>query len=97
MYVITVEFDVLPEHLASFRKAMRRQADTSLEGEPGCRQFDVCYDVDETARCFLYEKYDDLVAFELHRATEHMAEFNATVKDWIKQKRVQAWNEEVSE
>ncbi len=94
MYVITVEFDIHADHLEGFRKAIRRQADTSLDREPGCRQFDVCFGVDDPTRCFLYEKYDDLQAFELHRATEHMAEFNATVTPWIKAKKVQAWHEQ---
>ncbi len=93
MYVITVEFQIDPSRVELFRVAMMNQAKNSLEREEDCHQFDVCFDEERPELCFLYEKYTDLAAFEHHRQTRHMAEFNETVTPWVQHKTVRAWNQ----
>ncbi len=97
MYVVTVVFSVGPDHIGDFRAAMAVQARASLEDEPDCHQFDVAYDPDDPAACFLYELYRDKAAFDGHFATPHFKAFDATVAPWIASKHVRryerAWPE----
>jgi quinol monooxygenase YgiN len=90
MYVVVVDFTVLPAHVAAFRAAMVDNARASREREPGCRQFDVCADSADPARVFLYEVYDDRAAFDAHLASPHFRAFDAMVASWIGAKAVRA-------
>ena len=94
MYVVTVEFEIDPEHVASFRDAMLQQAANSLDREIGCHQFDVCFSPDRSELCFLYEKYTDRAAFDEHLASEHFRNFDATVGPWVTAKTVSTWHDE---
>ena len=90
MYVVTVVFEAKPEHAEAFRAAMLANAKVSRETEPGCRQFDVCVEAD-TGRTFLYEIYDDRVAFEAHLAAAHFKAFDDAIRDWIARKDVKIY------
>lgn len=90
---VHVIFTVKPEHKAEFHQAVMLQAKTSLEREPWCVQFDVCTSDAESPNTFmLYETYDDRAAFEKHRQTEHLAEFNATIGPWVETRNVTIWD-----
>ncbi len=89
--VVTVEFVVLPRHADAFRAAMIANARASREGEPGCRQFDVCATQGEPERVFLYEIYDDRDAFDAHLASAHFKAFDATVAPWLRTKTVRSY------
>lgn len=91
MYVITVTFEIDPAHLESFRPLMQKQADNSLNNETGCQQFDVCYSTETTNHCFLYEKYDDRAAFDVHLAKDYFAEFDTAVTPLVLNKDVNTW------
>ena len=91
MFVLTVEFEVRPGDVSRFREAILAQARNSLEREPGCRQFDVCFDPQNPAAVFLYEVYDDEKAFQLHLQTKHLDDFSKKVAPWVKQKTVRRW------
>ncbi|MBB6428312.1 putative quinol monooxygenase [Algisphaera agarilytica] len=93
MYVVTVLFEVAPEHVDSFRPEMLKQAENSLKLEPGCHQFDVCFDAEDPGKCFLYEKYTDRAAFDVHLASDHFKTFSETVADWVTGKTVHVWLE----
>jgi len=54
MYVIIVNFEIDPEKIDAFLPLMRKNAAASARDEPGCRQFDVCHDPDQTGHVFLY-------------------------------------------
>jgi quinol monooxygenase YgiN len=92
MYIITVEFEIDPEHIAAFRETMLLQAKNSLTKETGCKFFDVCFNPDQPSRCFLYEKYDDRAAFDLHLASDHFKTFDTTVQSWVVRKTVNSWH-----
>jgi (4S)-4-hydroxy-5-phosphonooxypentane-2,3-dione isomerase len=88
MYVVTVEFTVKPESVPTFRPAMLKNAKASLETEPGCRQFDVCFGHDDHGVCFLYEVYDDRAAFDVHLSMPHFKSFDAEVAPMLDNKVV---------
>jgi quinol monooxygenase YgiN len=89
MYVVTVEFDIAPEHRPAFLDAVKQQANDSLSREAACRHFDVCsIENGDDEIVFLYELYDDRAAFDLHLASEHFLSFNAKVGPWTRGKIV---------
>ena len=88
MFVVCVEFEIMPRHLDDFLVAMRKNARLSLRDEEGCQRFDICQDQQNPASIFLYEIYDDAAAFELHKAAPHYDEFNATIDGMVLKKVV---------
>jgi (4S)-4-hydroxy-5-phosphonooxypentane-2,3-dione isomerase len=91
MYIVTVEFTVKPEHVASFMLLIVDNARASREQEPGCRQFDVCVDPAAREAVFLYEAYDDRAAFDAHLASAHFKSFDAAVPDMVVSKAVRTY------
>ena len=47
MFVVTVNFSVKRNQIEQFKPLMLENARLSLELEPGCQQFDVCFDSNE--------------------------------------------------
>jgi quinol monooxygenase YgiN len=92
LYVVTVEFLVHSEHWVEFLKAMVHNAQTSLQVEPGCKQFDVCESAPGECKVFLYELYDSSEAFAVHLKTAHFLDFNAKCAIWVKDKKVQTYH-----
>ena len=88
MFVITVEFKVRPEFATQFLAEMIANAQASVTTEPGCRQFDVCTDPQDSTRVFLYELYDDRAAFDAHLAMPHFKEFDRKTGAWLVSKAV---------
>jgi (4S)-4-hydroxy-5-phosphonooxypentane-2,3-dione isomerase len=86
MYVVTVAFEIVPDHVEDFRAAVMRQAENSVGNEPDCHRFDVSVAGDDPAKVFLYEIYTDEAAFQAHLKTAHYADFNATTTPWVKAK-----------
>ena len=91
MFVITVRFDVKPGHETDFFERVQRQAKDSLEREPGCIQFDVCWNPQNPREVFLYEIYDDEAAFAAHLKTPHFLAFDADIRAWVNGKVVEKW------
>ena len=92
MYVIIVDFLIIENEVEKFKPLMLENARASLMDEPGCRQFDVCFDLDNTRKCFLYEVYDNKSAFDAHLATEHFKSFDKAVTPMLENKQVRALN-----
>ena len=88
MFVVTVNFSVKRNQIEQFRPLMLENARLSLELEPGCKQFDVCFDPSEPWECFLYEVYDDKPAFETHLQMPHFKLFDAKVAEMLDNKIV---------
>lgn len=76
MFVVTVLFQILPQHIAEFRPLILKNAAASLELETGCRRFDVSFSEDKRC-CLLYELYTDRAAFDAHIRTPHFQEFDS--------------------
>ena len=92
MYVITVEFRIHEDRVEAFREAMLANARSSVDREPGCQQFDVCFDPADPRRVFLYELYTDEAAFQAHLASAHFLEFDERVREWVESKQVASWH-----
>jgi len=92
MYVVIVEFTVEEAAYAEeFRARVQQQARDSLAYEAGCQQFDVCIDPGRPERLLLYEVYSDAAAFDSHLASAHFADFDASVRGWLRDKKVTRW------
>ena len=91
MFVVTVMFQIKPEHIHEFAEAMQANAQFSMDKEPECHRFDVCKDPDDANSIFLYEVYESREAFGLHLESEHYKTFDGMVKDWVESKAVKAW------
>lgn len=90
VYVITVNFEILPGEVDRFLEKMRENARCSVEVEPGCRQFDVCQSQDLPNTIFLYEVYDSEGAFKAHLASSHFKAFDREVAPLVAAKSVNA-------
>ena len=90
MLLVAVTFSIVPERAEAFRDRVLRQAEDGL-AEPGCSRFDIWCDTGDCTRVFLFETYEDRDAFEAHLASEHYRAFDAEVRDWVRDKRVERW------
>jgi len=91
MYIVCVTFKIAPEHFETFLPLMRAQAENSLSQEPECHQFDVSLSETEQSTIFLYEKYTNRAAFDVHLASDHFKEFDAAVSGLVLDKKVEMY------
>jgi autoinducer 2-degrading protein len=83
MYVVLVRIKVKPSMTDKFLSEMLLNSRSSLANEIGCHQFDVCQDLSEPNRIYLYEVYDDENAFQAHLETSHYLRWREVVKDFL--------------
>jgi quinol monooxygenase YgiN len=77
-HVVIAELEVKSERMEDFIVLARAFAATCRIREPGCRQFQVVR-LDSTPNHLLFfEVYDDIAAFDVHRASDHLVRFKAT-------------------
>ena len=88
MLAVCVDFEIDPESLDAFLSIMQKNAVDSLLNEVGCHQFDITQDPQGPTNIFLYELYDDLSAFELHKQANHYLEFNDAIRGMVNKKSV---------
>ena len=88
MLAVCVDFEIDPESLDAFLPIMQKNASDSLANELGCHQFDITQDPQSPAKIFLYELYDDAVAFEMHKQASHYLEFNDAINGMVDKKSV---------
>ena len=93
MYCVTVSFILIPGAEGRFLSLVRDNARRSLDTEPGCHRFDVCYDPTYPKRVFLYELYDDRAAFDAHLATPHFKAFDASCAGLVDSKDIKTYSE----
>ncbi|MCY2975300.1 MAG: putative quinol monooxygenase [Planctomycetota bacterium] len=91
MFVVCVEFEIVPEFVDRFRSTVLKQASNSLSLEPMCKRFDVSQGADNSSRFFLYELYEDAAAFAFHRTTPYFAQFNSDVTNMIASKALKTY------
>ena len=92
MLVVCVEFEVALDRLTVFLPLMIANARDSLAHEVGCHQFDVVQDPDAPHKITLYELYDDVAAFEIHKQAAHYMDFVAATHGMIIGKEVRLLN-----
>ena len=88
MFVVCVEFEIVPSQLENFIIAMRKNAAQSFADEAECQQFDICQDPQNPNDIFFYEIYDDEAAFDAHKAAPHYHEFNHAIDGMVTKKLV---------
>ena len=86
---LLVEFEVVPDGVERFVELISENARASVRDEAGCSRFDVLRDPEHPARIVLYEVYDDLAAFEVHKTQPHFHAFFAAAKPLIVAQRSQ--------
>jgi quinol monooxygenase YgiN len=87
MYVVCVKISVLPDRVQEFMEATVDNARNTRE-EPGNVRFDVLRAVDDPARFFLYEVYEDEDGFKAHQQTPHYLRWKERVAPMMAQPRV---------
>ena len=92
MFAVTVHFQIKDGMFDTFMPLMLENARTSLQAEPGCRQFDVCTDPEKPGEVFLYETYDDAAAFQVHLGSAHFLAFDSQVSTMISEKTVATYS-----
>ena len=88
MLAVCVDFEIDLASLDAFLTIMQKNALDSLANEAGCHQFDITQDLQNPTKIFLYELYDDAVAFDLHKKASHYLEFNRLVSEMVTAKSV---------
>lgn len=89
MLIIAVTFKIKQESVDAFREAILKNAATSLSDEVGCNLFDVC----EAANgiFYLYERYTNDAAFDIHLKSSHFVEFDKLVAPWVETKKIERY------
>ena len=88
MLAVCVDFEIDPASLDAFLTIMQKNASDSLANEVGCHQFDITQDLQNPTKIFLYELYDDVAAFDLHKKASHYLEFNQLASEMATAKSV---------
>ena len=88
MLAVCGDFEIDLTSLDAFVIIMMKNTWDSLANEVGCHQFDIAQDQQNPTKIFLYELYDDAVAFELHKKASHYLEFNDAISGMVNKKSI---------
>ena len=75
MFIALVKLQVKPELNDEFKTAILKNAQLSVQRDPGCVRFDVLQQEDDPTRWVLYEVYEKEQAWVDHRAAAHFLAF----------------------
>ena len=75
MFIVLVQVQVKRELLGEFKAAILKNAELSVQRDPGCVRFDVLQQEDDPTRWFFYEVYEKEQAWVDHRASAHFLAF----------------------
>ena len=82
-HVVIAELEVKAARTEEFIALARSFAAECLARETGCRQFQVVRLDPATHRVLFFEAYDDIAAFDAHRASGHLVRFKAAFQDLV--------------
>lgn len=88
MFAVCVDFEIDLSSPDALETIMGKNASDSLANEAGCYQFDIAQDPQNPTKIFLFELYDDAVAFELHKKASHYLEFNDAISGMVNKKSI---------
>lgn len=91
MYVVTVRFTVRPDVVTDLKTRVVQQAAETLQGEPACRAFDVCFDPDDDTRVFLYQVYEAPEDYLAHLETDEFKSFETDTAGWVAEREVHTY------
>ena len=75
MFVMLVQLQIKSELVDEFRAAILKNAELSVQRDPGCLRFDVLQHQDDPTNWYLYEVYDKEQAWVDHRKAAHFVAF----------------------
>ena len=75
MFVMLVQLQIKSELVDEFREAILKNAELSVQRDPGCLRFDVLHHQDDPTNWYLYEVYDKEQAWVDHRKAAHFVAF----------------------
>lgn len=82
-HVVIAELAAKPGRLDDFVALARAFAAECRAREAGCRQFEVVRLASPAQHVLFFEVYDDLAAFDDHRASDHLARFKQAFQDLV--------------
>ncbi len=82
-HVVIAELAIKPDRLAAFVELACAFAAECLVLEPGCRQFQTVQLDTSPGHVLFFETYDDVAAFDAHRASAHLVRFKAAFQDMV--------------
>jgi quinol monooxygenase YgiN len=82
-HVVIAELAVSRERLGDFVALARSFASECLDREPGCRQFQVVQLDTTPDHVLFFEVYDDIAAFNVHGASDHLVRFKAAFQGMV--------------
>jgi autoinducer 2-degrading protein len=92
MRAIIAYLTTKPGKQAEFQEKMTAQAKRCLANEPGCLQFDVVQDPQDTTRFVMLEVYRDDAAVKAHQDSQHYKDFRPTVGDLVADRKIEVLN-----
>lgn len=94
MFVLSVMFDVHPDHVEDFKAAAVAQANNTLANEKGCLGFTVFQAEGRPDRFYFHEVYENKAALDVdHQATAYLAAFRAAIAPWVLARSAERWEE----
>lgn len=72
---VVVKYRVRPGRMTEFLSLLRAHITRTRAGEPGCLQFELLMPHRETDAVYLHEVYADEAAFDLHNASQTLADY----------------------
>jgi quinol monooxygenase YgiN len=89
MRAIVAYLTAKPGKEAEFKEKMTAQAQRCLANEPGCLQFDVAQDPNDSARFVMLEVYRDEAAVKAHADSAHFKDFRPVVSELVADRKVE--------
>jgi (4S)-4-hydroxy-5-phosphonooxypentane-2,3-dione isomerase len=75
MFILLVQVQVKPELIDEFKTAIVKNAELSVQRDPGCVRFDVAQQQDDPTQWLFYEVYDKEQSWLEHRKAAHFLAF----------------------
>lgn len=75
MFILLVKVQVKPELIDEFNTAIVKNAELSVQRDPGCVRFDVAQQQDDPTQWLFYEVYDKEQSWLEHRKAAHFLAF----------------------
>ncbi len=82
MVVVTANARVKPEAREAAVEAALKMREASLT-EPGCQEYGFWFAIDDPNRLLVFERWHDQAALDAHFQTPHLAEFAASIPEWV--------------
>ena len=82
MIVVAAHARLKPGAREAAVAAALKMREASL-AEPGCQEYGFWFAIDDPDSLLVFECWDDQAALDFHFSTPHLAEFTASIPDWV--------------